>query len=176
MSNTILRAAWNKFWFPLAVQVLLGVPLATEVAPRGILDFELARTQERAQEILNSWPSYVPVLDLLTDFWFIVAYFDLILVVCTLWVPRRSWPWNKPINGRFATLCAIVAALADVVETSALLWQTCLGTSDKLAATAFWGASIKFGMLVVPISVALLALLVGQNPNNVQSSIAHQSR
>lgn len=186
-STNIVQAAWKKFWLPLVIQVALGLLLNTKVAPGGILDFEFARTRIRAQEIMDSWSQhtyrFLPALNLLTDFWFIVAYFDVLLTVSTLWVTRRSWIWNDPssrdgkgaqaINGRIPGLCAFVVAAADFVETAALLLQVCSGASDLLAAIAYWGATIKFGFLTVPITVAFLALLLGRPIQNKRNSSQH---
>ena len=148
------RSAWRGFWKPLALQIVVGVPLMTDITPKGIVDLELARTVDRTEEILNRWPSCIPAITILADYWFIATYCRLLLVLVHVrvnalaFLPHertRFWVTNEVCR------CVLFAGLADCLENLMLLLQIFFGAGNQLAAAAFWAASIKFGLLTVPL-------------------------
>ena len=79
-----LKSAWSSFWKSLVLQIVLGWPLVTDRTPRGIVDLELARRVERTREILDECWSISPYLLaalLVTDYWFVLAYMRLLLIL-----------------------------------------------------------------------------------------------
>jgi len=174
-----LKSAWSSFWKALALQIVLGWPLVTDGTPRGILDLELARRVERTREILDEcWssspPYYLPAAVVLTDYWFVLAYMRLLLVLLRAHVMARNDDDsdNKPPLfirnhhetavwlGYRACQCVFGAGVLDGIENSCLLWQMFRGAGSRMSAVAFWAASIKFALLPFPILLLVVHWMV----------------
>jgi len=159
------RRSWSFFWKPLALQLVLGWPLVSvdNTTPYGIVDLEFARTATRTQEILSSWPRFLPALVVVTDYWFILAYGQLLLAL--IWVhvvaPNDRSPliqdsdWRVWIGNK-ARQCVIYTGFFDAIENFCMLGQMLFGAGAWFSSIAFWTATIKFGLLVFPCSLLLL--------------------
>jgi hypothetical protein len=135
----------------LAVMVRLDRPLKTEVAPRGIVSFELAGSYENAHRILASWGENGhrhAALSLRVDYAFLIAYALLLYLLCA--GVASSWPERCPYIRRMGFLLAggqWVAALLDIIE-NILLQQILNGsTAAHLPLVARWCALVKFTLV-----------------------------
>jgi hypothetical protein len=145
----------------LAVMVslnVLGRPLSTEVAPLGIVSFELAGDFFLAQRMAESWGPTGQVyagLNLGLDYLFMVAYSSTIALGCVL--VARSF---SPRVGLLLAWAQFGAAMLDAVENYALI-QVLLGSQQASWPTvARWCAIPKFlivaaGLVYVGIGVVL---------------------
>jgi len=143
----------------------LGRPLNTEVAPLGIVSFELAGELSLARSMVESWGQTGQVyagLNLGLDYLFMVAYSSAIALGCVL--VARS------LSRRVGLLLAWAqfgAALLDAVENYALI-QVLLGSQQVLwPLVARWCAIPKFlivaaGLVYVSVGAVLAVLTKGR--------------
>jgi hypothetical protein len=145
----------------------LGQPLRNEVAPMGIISYELAGSLAQAQDILASWGSdgqVVAGLSLGTDFLYLVVYPMAIGLGCLLVGRglRPRWPVLAGIGTALAWGLLLAGAL-DAVENIALI-RVLLGSQQALwPVVARWCAVAKFlivalGLLYVVAAGVLLLL------------------
>jgi hypothetical protein len=160
----------------LAVMVslnALGRPLNTEVAPRGIVSFELAGELSLARSMVESWGPTGRVyagLNLGLDYLFLVAYSSSIALGCVLVassLSRRAAFLS--LAGTLLAWAQFGAALLDAVENYALI-QLLLGSQQvSWPAVARWCAIPKFlivaaGLIYVGLGVVLAVVTKGHRP------------
>jgi hypothetical protein len=142
----------------------LGRPLNTEVAPSGIISFELAGKLPVAQRIVESWGQTGRVyagLNLGLDYLFMVAYSSCISLGCML-VARSLARWGESLSsvGVLLAWAQFGAALLDAMENYALI-QVLLGSQQAWwPAVARWCAIPKFlivaaGLVYVGVGAVL---------------------
>ena len=167
-----------------AVFRALDQPLRMEVAPNGIVSFELAGTPQRAQTIVDVWNgriqtfsdgsnanafvtppgqpflyNAVPIIyasfGLGIDYLFMPLY-ALALAFGTLLASQKHASGFRSL-GALAGYGAFAAVLFDAVENFALL-RILLGNSPSNdPAVAAFCASVKFGLLVLGLLYCLIA-------------------
>jgi hypothetical protein len=170
-----------------AVFRVLDQPLRTATSPNGIVSFELARTPQRAQSMIDVWSgrttiysdgvnsnaftvppgepfvyNAVPMLSaafgLGLDYLFMPLY-AMALSLGTLLAAQKHTGWFRSL-GAVAGYGAIVAALFDAVENFSL-WQILLGASESgYPAIAAFCATVKFALLVIGLGYALVGWLL----------------
>jgi len=132
---------------------ILGYPLITEIAPAGIVSFELAGELSLAQRIVESWGDTGRVyagLNLGIDYLFLVIYTLAIGLGCVL-VANSLWP-----RVRFLSMVGVLlawtqfgAGLLDVLENYSLI-QILLGSQQEVwPMMAWWCAVPKFLIVAV---------------------------
>jgi hypothetical protein len=128
----------------MLVLTVQGMPLRNPAAPLGVVSFELARTQDRAEQILESWRGLERTAErqLLIDFGFLIVYPALLALCCAM--------LSEAAAGRLQAVgvCISWAVLAagplDALENIALLQMLRHGAGAALAQTAAGCASLKF--------------------------------
>lgn len=171
-----------------AIFRVLDQPLRTSTSPSGIVSFELARTPQQAQAIINVWSgrtttysdgensnaftvppgepfvyNAVPMLSaafgLGLDYLFMPLY-ALALAFGTLLASQKHMGWWFRSLGAAAGYGAFVAALFDAVENFSL-WHVLLGAADSgHPALAAFCATVKFALLLLGLSYSLLGWLL----------------
>ncbi len=170
----------------------LGGPLNTEVAPAGIVSFELAGELALAQSMVESWGPTGQVyagLNLGLDYLFLVAYSSSIALGCVLVArglnksdaarpgspdPGRKWGFGNPLRaisdaGVLLAWAQFGAALLDAVENYALI-RVLLGSQQALwPAVARWCAIPKFsivaaGLAYIGIGAVLAVVAKARRP------------
>ncbi len=136
---------------------VLDPPLQTEAAPQGIVSFELAGSQLKADEIIASWDATAQLyaaFGLGFDFLFMPVYATAIALGVLLAAGRHP--------GRFASVGAWIgwgafaAALFDSAE-NICLFNLLLGNSGaNYAGMAVFYATVKFGLILLGIGYALI--------------------
>jgi hypothetical protein len=156
----------------MAVMQVINRPLLTEIAPSGIVSFELAGTPERARQILSSWyvhydptsgcslasaPLYA-AFSLGLDYLFMPSYALAIALGVLLGAGRQRSTFAS--LGAWLGWGALVAALFDAVENLAL-WRELTGASlsawPQVAAIC---AGLKFALILLGLGYALLAWVI----------------
>jgi len=125
-----------------AALVWLDQQLVTPASPQGIIGLELAGTPDKARLIIDSWGLdglHYAVWSLLLDFPFLISY--VVLFVCL--TRLIDSPVKNLLIGGF-----VLAGLCDLIENLALLQLLSGKLSITYTQTAFWCASVKFGLLV----------------------------
>jgi hypothetical protein len=153
----------------LAVMVslnALGRPLNTEVAPLGIVSFELAGELSLAQSMVESWGQTGQVyagLNLGLDYVFLVTYSSAIALGCILVARSLS-----PRAGLLLAWAQFGAALLDAIENYALI-QVLLRSQQALwPVVARWCAIPKFlivaaGLAYVGVGAVLAVVTKGRS-------------
>jgi len=140
------------FLLTLTLIVLFGIsildgPLKTPAAPNGIVSFELAGSQNRAQEILASWGNKSRIyagLSLGLDYLFLFSYAALIALGCILLAEHRVIGATFSRLGIILSWAQFGAAALDAMENYALI-QILAGAKEEVwAAMALWCAVPKF--------------------------------
>jgi len=129
----------------------------------GIVSFELAGSIERSVEIINYWIEgsnlQLASFSLGFDYLFMLFY-GIFLSLWTL-VISDKFPSNKVKNlSKIVVMMFIIAVILDGIENYALL-KIVSGFHDQAySSTAFWAASIKFGLIGLAIVYnAVLSIL-----------------
>ena len=131
-------------------------------ASTGILSFELARTPERAAEIVDVWRAAGRIddarLQLWVDYPYMVAY-GLLLSLGCIWARDRALVRGRPGLARAGYLLAwgaLVAAILDAVE-NALLFAVLRDPSSGAIGFATAAASAKLVLLVAAMGLIAAA-------------------
>lgn len=156
----------RRFWawlaptlFAMLILQIVGQPLQTPAAPRGIVSYEFAGTTEQVAAILAGWDEQARIhaaFSLGFDYLFMPLYAMTIALGC-LWAAER-WRWRllAGLGGLFAW-GAWLAAVFDAVENLAL-WQLLTGAvAGFWPVLAWWCALVKF----VLIGLGLLYIVAG---------------
>lgn len=162
------RQNTKTFFVLLAITLLViigmqlsGTALKNQVAPGGIVSFELAGSLENSQAIIHSWEGTAlgwAWANMLLDFLFIACYGLTLALACMLLASRlESLAGGLALWSRWMAGAVLIAAGLDVVENVSLMtllagWQAALP-----AVMAKWCAIPKFGLLLL----ALVSVLVG---------------
>lgn len=136
----------------------IGRPLVTAEAPRGILSFEFAGTNEAAARMVASWgpgAREAAHLSLGLDYLYLLVYPAWFSLGCLLVSARSTGPLGRIGIGMAWAIW--VAGLLDAVENAALLALMGPEPAGGLAALAFGCAAPKF----VLVGAAALFLVVG---------------
>jgi hypothetical protein len=147
----------------ILLYLLVFIPIETSLNRFGILDFEFAWKQERAEEIMYIWGSSgrdKQSLAISLDFIFIIGYVFVTYGLILLISRRLSGKFQN--IGIFMALLGIVSGLFDVIENINLLLM--LGTPTSVSSInpliASISATFKFGILFTCICFFVLALIV----------------
>lgn len=127
----IVQYAWSA----------LDAPLKNDVAPKGMLSFEVAGTMTKAQSIVASWDHAAQVsagANLGLDYLFLFVYGGMIGLGCVLVMRAFSdWSWFARL-GLLLAWGQIVALSFDAIENFALL-RLLMGASENwLPVLARW--------------------------------------
>lgn len=168
LSQRPVRTLWTLSLFVtlllFALFRPLHAPLENAAAPAGIVSFELARTEQRAAEMLASWSPDARLraaFGLGLDYLFMVSYAAAIGLACAhVAASLPNWPARL---GRFLAWGLAVAALLDAIENVALWQQLLNGAAGRWALLAWLCASLKFTLVVAGLLFVLAgALLIRQ--------------
>ncbi len=133
------------------IQLGLNQPLQTDVAPQGMVSFQLATTGEKATAISASWgQSLWPHASLWTGFVFAALYTTLLLLLTNYLLTDRPGIREQEA-GRWVRRLFVLAGLAHVVEYAVLLAN--LDTpEDGLTLTATLLALANYTALLMGLS------------------------
>ncbi len=134
----------------------LDVPLQTSAAPSGIVSFELARTLDSSQAMIQSWDEnarLTAAFGLGFDYLFMPVYASA-LSLGLLLVGSGKANWYRNITA-WLGWGAFIAALFDAVENYSL-WQALTGSMNPaFPQIAAFCATIKFIFLITGLLTAL---------------------
>jgi hypothetical protein len=152
LAGTLLIMAVFRF--------VLDPPLQTEAAPQGIVSFELAGTQAKADEIIASWDASAQLyaaFGLGFDFLFMPVYATAIALGVLLAAGRH--PGKFTSIGAWVGWGAFVAALFDSAENICLFNLLLGNNGTNFAGMAAFYATLKFGLILLGIGYALIGWL-----------------
>ena len=139
----------------------LDAPLQTSAAPSGIVSFELARTLDSSQAMINSWDEnarLTAAFGLGFDYLFMPVYaVALSLGLLLAGSGKTAWYYTSTA---WLGWGAFAAALFDMVENYGL-WRVLTGSVDPMfPQIAAFCATIKFILLIAGLLTALARFAV----------------
>jgi hypothetical protein len=139
----------------------VDAPLRTDAAPSGIVSFELARTVDTAQNIVNSWDSNARIyaaFGLGLDYLFMPVYALALSLGLLLTLNNRTgWYYHLAVWMGWGTFAA---ALFDAVENYALWKELTGGMFSPYSQIAALCATIKFALLVAGLLIVIAGTFV----------------
>lgn len=159
------RTLWTLLvstMFLLSVLTLMNQSLVTVQAPSGIISFELADSQAKANSIMDSWDSHQHILasfSLGLDYLFLLVYSTTLSLGC-VWTSRIVLERKVSVGvlGLLFAWLAWAAALLDGIENYTL-FRILMGNSNPfLPQLASWCAELKFGIIFAGILWIIFAL------------------
>ena len=149
----------------LAGLVVLGWPLMIEVAPLGIVSFQLAGELPLSLAIVESWGRSGQVnagLSLGLDYLFLFAYASFIGLGCVLLARCFSQRIAALyVVGILLAWAVFGAALLDALENYALI-RILLGTQRELwPSVALWSAIPKFLIIAIGTFYLVISIILG---------------
>jgi hypothetical protein len=146
----------------------IGRSLKNEVAPQGIISFELAGSASRADIIVGSWSEAArqdAFLSLGLDYLFLCVYPLAISLPCHLAAARdRRSGLSRSRLGGYISWLVLAAIPLDGLENYALIGVLKSSGVEILPAIAKWCAIPKFGVVLLGIGyiTAWLALRLAE--------------
>ena len=142
---------------------VVGALLVTEVAPAGIISYELAGEVTKAQDILDSWDTNARLRAAFVqgfDFLFIPVYVAAIGVGCGI-ASKLIRVKSRPLAslGTILAWAIILAGILDIIENIALVIMLLDMAAAPLPQIAFWCAGPKFMIILLGISYIFYAAL-----------------
>ncbi len=164
--KNLLLLAIATFLLAGSCMVIFDELLKNEVAPLGIISFELANTLENATQILNSWEATGGAIQsaewsLWFDYIFIITYVFLLCLVIHR-IRRTVWENQESLAYKFGIIMmrtVLYAGIMDMVENFALLQLFYGDLESHWATLAFVMALLKFINLALGILYVLIGLL-----------------
>lgn len=147
----------------LTILLLINQPLQTDAAPRGIVSFQTAASEDGARAILASWDSqarFWAKASLWLDFAFASAYALTLVLLTNHFSPDRRLgrTYRLPL---FVKGSVIGAGLCDATENILLLTSmNSPGDTVNLAATVF--ATAKFTGLILGLAGLVMLRFTGR--------------
>jgi hypothetical protein len=149
------------FW--IVTLITIGwILLMRPFSPSNIVQFELAKTVDSAQQIINDWGvegSSEARLSIYLDFVFIFLYSSAISLGCKV---STAFSDNDKLNmaGTFFSRVIWFAGSCDLIENFAMLF-TLSSLNELTVMMAFYFAIIKFIIVVLTLLLIFLSLGVG---------------
>ena len=150
------RLFWLLFGFTILTVVgmqITGKPLITDIAPGGIVTFELVGSLEGSRAIIDSWQGPAMTwagINMGLDFLFLTLYGVTIALGCLL--VANKLPENfvrlKQV-GIWVAYGILFAAVLDVVENVSLIALLTGSTNATLPVVAKWCAIPKFLLVLL---------------------------
>lgn len=171
LSNTsekkLLLLAIATFLLAATCMVQFDALLKNDVAPLGIISFELAKTLDISTQILASWQATEGAMlsaewSLWFDYVFIIAYLFLLCLVIHR-TRRIIWENQESLGYRLGTVLirmVIFAGFLDMVENFALLQLFYGDLQSHWASLAFTTATIKFIQIIFGILYVIISLII----------------
>jgi len=132
--------------------------LTNESCPNGIVSFELAKTPQQTQKVLNSWNTNAKIhagLSLGIDYLFIFLYSGLLILLYLITITNLKQQNLLIKTGWFFIFLIILAALSDAVENYALINLLLDNFNVFYIKLAYISAITKFFLLTISI-IALI--------------------
>lgn len=167
------------FWLLLGLSIVLMIvfgissaPLTTEVAPYGVVSFELSGSVEKTDLILSNWDADAQLraaFGLGLDYLFMAVYASAIALGCGIAaqvLKRTRWPLGS--WGSLLGWAVILAAILDSIENLALTMLIFGSVVPPWPEMARWCAIFKFALIFISmvfmIYGGVVALVVRISP------------
>jgi hypothetical protein len=126
-----------------------GSDLVSPQSPKGIIDLEFAKTDQKLLQLQFFWNHETVLQNIYLDFLFILAYTWFLVTACRA--------MNNSKSNLFSGL-AISAAAFDVLENFLMILVWNERFSPSVLQVVFYVAAIKFLLVIVVIGYLILSL------------------
>lgn len=169
--HNISKTSEKKLTITLLILVIVliasmkyfDIPLTNEVAPNGIVSFELAKELNVSKSILNSWDTQAKTsagMSMGLDFLFLIVYASFIALLIHK-LNERVWKNSKIYKlGVLLILGMYVAAFFDAIENIALIKLLLGNLQQHWSSIAFYFAIMKFLLLILGILFIVVSWFV----------------
>lgn len=133
--------------------------LITQSSPNGIVSFELAKDSYLSAEMINAWDSRARTaagMSMGFDFLFLLIYASFLSMLIFIIGERLFVKPNKNVLKNVLILSPFIAAFFDVAENFSLIQLLMGDIEQKWSLTAYYAATIKFGILFFVIGYILV--------------------
>jgi hypothetical protein len=160
----VSRSQKKRFWVFMALTVVgyFLIRLVSENLPgKTIIDFELAKTVERATQLMQEWGSEGRRLflnSIYADFFFLVAYAGALFYGCRVTGSFSGHPIFEKAGNIFSFL-ALLAAVCDVLENTGMLITIKNTPRSWIVHFTYDMAFVKFSLLFICILFVVVCLL-----------------
>ena len=145
----------------MVVMSILDIPLKNEIAPNGIISFELAQNLDNSIAILNSWSGKAKLyagLSLGFDYLFMLSY-SLLLFELVKYISSKIQNRTIINIGNYLAYFMILAGIFDAIENYALI-KLYLGNFKQVySSIAYYFATFKFIFIVLGIIYIILGVI-----------------
>jgi hypothetical protein len=162
------RLLWVAGACALALWLFLAIQdrQISDTPGPGIIPFEVAGTQERAEEILDDWGKEgrdAARVSLIADYPYIVAYSIFLAVGCTIAAGRLGRRGMQRLSriGPPLGWAQFVAGAFDAIEDAALL-RVLDGHTEAYPGIAFVAAVGKFALAGLGVAYVILGAVLGR--------------
>jgi hypothetical protein len=142
----------------------IGRSLKNEIAPQGIISFELAGSASRANQIVNSWPDAVrqdAFLSLGLDYLFLCIYPFAISLACHLAAAKdKESGLRRGRLGAALSWLVITAMPLDGIENYSLIRVLNSSVNELWPELAKWCAIAKFGLVIIGTGYIIVWLVL----------------
>jgi len=158
ISKTSERKLTYIVFFLLIITLIamryFNIYLQDPTSPNGIIDFELAKTLERSQEILNGWGGFEKTfagLSLGFDFLFLIIY-TLFIALLIHKLNERLWTGESFYKiGEILIWSMFFAAIFDIVENICLIKLLIGNLKQYWSSLAYYFAVAKFIFIIISV-------------------------
>jgi len=138
-------------------------PLVTEIAPHGIVSFELAKDINTSISIISSWDNSAKInagISLGIDFLFLFFYGCFFALACFSVAKKfkENMKWFYKLGISLAFL-QIAATIFDAIENIALIKLLLGSNNDIHSSIAYYFASVKFAIIAIGIIYIVIGLI-----------------
>ena len=160
--NKISKRTEKKLTFSIAylfliasiVMLYIDKHLTNDIAPNGIISFELANTLERSQEILDSWTPLAKVfagIGLGFDFLYLLIY-TLFIAIIIHKVNKKLWSKKAFYKiGELFIWSLLLTAILDAMENICLIKLLTGNAKQHWTSIAYHLASTKFLLILLSL-------------------------
>ena len=147
----------------IAIMRFFDTPLRSDVAPNGIVSFELAKQLSVSESIINSWDTHARTnagMSMGLDFLFLIVYASFIAI---LMHKLNEHVWKSTKIYKLGTLLiwgVLLAALFDAIENIALIKLLLGDLQQTWTSIAFYFASMKFALLILGVLFIVVSWVV----------------
>ncbi|WP_430410576.1 hypothetical protein [Kordia sp.] len=163
----LLILAIATFLLAATCMIQFDVLLKNDLAPFGIISFELAKTLDHSAQILASWQATEGAMQsaawsLWFDYVFIITYTFLLCLLIHR-TARIVWTNQESLGYRLGIVLlrmVIFAAFLDMVENFALLQLFYGDLQSHWSSLAFATATLKFIQIIFGILYVIINLII----------------
>lgn len=159
--NPAIRKSLGWSFFATVIVYFLMRKVTNGISGREIVDFEMAKTPERAAELTKFWtPEYQQhfVNGIYIDFLFLICY-TIMLYSAARFFGELSKHYVLRKAGNFFAVLSIIAGICDIVENIGMLITIKKQAYTTMVHLTYDMALVKFSIILIVLLFSIIGLL-----------------